>query len=152
MQMEKDGEEFYRYLIRRVDNVGLKTIFTMLADDEVKHYNALEQIQEQQTEMLQTSILADAKNVFEEMRQSGQFQINLKQVDIYFEALDIENKSKEFYQQKAYLVDEPGQKELFEQLAAEEDKHIFLIENVIDFVDQPQHWLENAEFNHLEDY
>ena len=41
---------------------------------------------------------------------------------------------------------------LFEGLAEEERKHYFLLDNVIDFLFQPQSWLENAEFVHLNDY
>ena len=29
---------------------------------------------------------------------------------------------------------------------------MFLLENMLDFISRPQTWLENAEFNHLEDY
>ena len=44
LQMEKDGENFYRDLVRQTDNKGIKTILTMLADEEVKHYKAIEQV------------------------------------------------------------------------------------------------------------
>jgi rubrerythrin len=34
MQMEKDGEEYYRELGTKCKNEGLTKIFTMLADEE----------------------------------------------------------------------------------------------------------------------
>ncbi|GAH41605.1 unnamed protein product [marine sediment metagenome] len=44
MKMEKDGEEYYRQLAQQTTNKGLQTILTMLADEEVKHYNAISAI------------------------------------------------------------------------------------------------------------
>jgi rubrerythrin len=61
-------------------------------------------------------------------------------------------RSQQFYQEKAGQMDRDDQRHLFEQLAAEEAKHYFLLENLIDFVSRPEQWLENAEWHHLEDY
>ncbi|MHC4911431.1 MAG: ferritin family protein, partial [Planctomycetota bacterium] len=55
MKMEKDGEQYYRRTAEKVNNKGIKTILSMLADEEVKHYNALARIQAQQpAEMVET--------------------------------------------------------------------------------------------------
>lgn len=39
MKVEKDGEAYYRELASKSPNNGLKRIFTMLAEEEIKHYN-----------------------------------------------------------------------------------------------------------------
>ena len=39
MQMEKDGEVFYRELAEKAGSKGLKNIFTNLADNEAEHFN-----------------------------------------------------------------------------------------------------------------
>jgi len=44
MQMEKDGEDYYRQLAQQTVNKGMRTILAMLADEEVKHYNVLESV------------------------------------------------------------------------------------------------------------
>ena len=72
MQMEKDGENYYRQLAQNVANKGIKTILTMLADEEVKHYTVLAKIQTQRPGMAETIILADAKSVFQQMKESGE--------------------------------------------------------------------------------
>jgi rubrerythrin len=154
MKMEKDGEQYYRRAAEKVNNKGIKTILSMLADEEVKHYNALARIQAQQpTEMAGTVILADAKNVFEQMNESDEkLDVDAGQTELYKEAQRIEEKSRDFYLEKAEEVSEEQQKELFLRLAEEEKKHYFLLENIIEFVSRPEHWLENAEFCHLEEY
>jgi rubrerythrin len=153
MQMEKDGEDYYRRLAQQAGNKGMKTILTMLADEEVKHYNALEIIKSQTTQITESVILTNAKNVFIQIKESGEsFDFDINQNELYEKARDIEKKSQDFYAEKANEVKEEYQKELFLQLADEEKKHYVLIDNIIEFVSQPQQWLENAEFFHLEDY
>jgi len=63
MQMERDGEAFYRDLAAKSSSAGVARILNMLAADEVKHYDILKQMAEQSNpEMAQTTILLDAKN------------------------------------------------------------------------------------------
>jgi len=153
MQMEKDGEEYYRQLARQIDNKGLQTILTMLADEEVKHYNAIERIQSTEPHMEEATILTDAKNIFVQIKESGEsFDFDIKQTDLYRKAQDIEKESRDFYTGKADEVTEKYQRELFLKLAEEEKRHYFLLDNIIEFVSRPEYWLENAEFCHLEEY
>ena len=152
-RMEKDGEDFYRRLVEQTENKGLETILTMLADDEVKHYTVLEEMQSSEPEMAETQILENSKNIFERMRETGQtIDTDVVQLDLYSQAQDIEQMSIDFYELKVEEVELDYQRDLFERLAEEERKHFFLLDNVIDFLFQPQSWLENAEFVHLNDY
>lgn len=153
MQMEKDGEEYYRQLAQQTTNNGLKTILTMLADEEVKHYNTIEKMKTAKPQMAETAILTDAKNVFIQLRESTEkFDFGIRQTELYKKAQDIEKKSQDFYLEKANEVKKEYQKEIFLRLADEEKKHYFLLENIIEFVSRPETWLENAEFYHLEEY
>ena len=153
MQMEKDGEDFYRQLAQQTVNKGIRTIFITLADDEVKHYNAIEQMKTGETQMAETTILNDAKNIFVQIKESGEeFSFDGSQIELYRKAQDIEKKSRDFYVEKADEVQEEYQRELFLKLAEEEKKHYFLLDNIIEFVSRPERWLENAEFVHLEEY
>lgn len=153
MQMEKDGEDYYRRLAQKAGNNGMKTILTMLADEEVKHYNAIKRIQTQKAQISESEILTDAKNVFVQIKESdASFDFDIKQTELYKKARDIEKKSRDFYTEKAGEVTEEYQKELFLKLADEEQKHYVLLDNIIEFVSRPEQWLENAEFYHLEDY
>ena len=153
MQMEKDGENYYRQLAQQTANIGLKTILTMLADEEVKHYDALGQMETRKPQMAETKILTDAKNLFVQIKESNEkFGFDIGQTELYKNAQDIEKKSRDFYLEKANEVEEEYQKEIFLRLAEEEKKHFFLLENIIEFVSRPETWLEDAEFYHLEEY
>lgn len=153
MQMEIDGENYYRELADKTANQGLKTILTMLADDEVKHYRAVKEAQTAEPEMAETSALTDSMNVFVEMREAGGvIDPAVDQVALYEKARDIEQRSEDFYREKAQEVENEYHRGLFLKLAEEERKHCFLLDNIVEFVSRPQTWLENAEFCHLDDY
>lgn len=153
MQMEKDGECFYREISEKTNDKGLQTILTMLADEEVKHYQAIEKMRQDDYQMTETTVLDDARNIFMEMKDRAEgFLPNQEQTELYAKAQEIEKKSRQFYQGQAAQTDKDDQKKLFEQLAKEEQKHYFLLENIIDFISRPRQWLENAEWNHLDEY
>ncbi|MFO7866613.1 MAG: ferritin family protein [Candidatus Aminicenantes bacterium] len=152
MKMEKDGEDLYREMARSTGDPGLKKILTMLADDEVKHYKIFEGMRKMaEPKMMETRVLSDARNIFTNMDPAGASD-ETGHIDMYKKALDIEKKSREFYEDKAKETGSPEEKDLFLKIADEEKKHYFLLENLIQFVNRPQQWLEDAEFNHLEDY
>ncbi len=154
MQMEKDGEDFYRQVAQQSPNRGIKVILTMLADEEVRHYNAIEKMKSAEpVQLAEGSVLTEAKNVFAQLKESGEkFTPETNQIRLYKKALDIEKKSQDFYTEKAGEVSDENTKELFLRLAQEEQKHYVLVENIIDFLSRPDTWLENAEFYHLDEY
>jgi rubrerythrin len=49
-------------------------------------------------------------------------------------------------------VNDLSQKGLFLQIAEEEKKHYWILENILNFISRPQNWLENAEWYHLDEY
>jgi len=153
LKMEKDGESFYRDIAAKTNNKGLQTILTMLADEEVKHYRAIENMRQDKYQMTETTVLDDARNIFVDMKYAEEeFESEQEQAELYEKAQEIEKKSQLFYQEKASRTDKDDQKKLFERLAKEEEKHYSLLENIIEFVSRPKKWLENAEWYHLEEY
>ena len=153
MQMEKDGEDFYYQLAQQTSNKGLQTILEMLAAEEAKHYKAIEKAISARPNLAETTVLSDAKNVFAQIKDSNEsFDFDLGQVELYSKAKGLEQKSMDFYSEKAHEVEQEYQKEIFLRLADEEKKHYFLLENILEYVSRPQMWLENAEFCHLDAY
>ena len=153
LQMEKDGELFYLKLAKKTGNKGLQNILEMLAEEEVKHYKAIEGMMQGRCEMSETAVLDNAKNIFVEMKDRGEkFEQEKDQTEFYAKAQAIEKQSQQFYEEKACKATEQNQKKLFEKLAGEEAKHYFLLENIIEFVSRPKQWLEDAEWYHLEQY
>lgn len=153
IQMEKDGEAFYRRLAGQVREAGVREILTMLAEDEVKHALAIDQMRTRVGKMADTKILDKAKNIFKRMKDfSEPFDFDHSHEELYRQAMSLEQKSIDFYLDRADQTDDPAQKALLEQLADEEQRHFRLLEGLADFVSRPRTWLEDAEFTHLEEY
>ncbi len=149
-KMEKDGEQYYRSLAKTSTDPGLSAVLNELADAEVKHFHILEQMEKLSGSLAPTEILKNAKNIFSSMKVRAGFGPG--EIEAYRKALAIEKSSEDFYEQKAAESSNPQQAALFKQIAGEERKHYFLIDNMIEFMNRPNQWLENAEWNHLDEY
>lgn len=151
MQMEKDGENYYREIIARIDNTGVKKILSIMADEEVKHYEIFAEMKSRTPELAESSSLTDVKNIFAQMKESGEdISANLGQVELYKKAQELEEKSKNFYLEKSEVVENEAQKEMLLKIAEEENRHYLILEHVIQFVTKTDHYLEDAEFDNLE--
>ncbi len=154
MEKEQFAEQYYRKLAESAPHKGLVSIFTMLADEEHTHYEVILKMKEGvPSEIADTILLTNAKTIFAKIRHSREkFKFGDTQIDAYKKAREIEQDSRAFYRQKANEAQDPRQKAIFNTLAEEENKHYFLLDNIIEFVSRPKTWLENAEFHHLEQY
>ncbi|MCU0639223.1 MAG: ferritin family protein [Candidatus Krumholzibacteria bacterium] len=153
LKMEEDGRDLYLEIARGSGDEGIKSIFLSLAADEERHRDAIRKMRKGLPEIEETEVLSTAKNVFEEIRDSGEkIDIEDTQPDLYRKARDIEDRSVKFYDEKAGEEKDHGRKRVFKALAAEERKHYFLLDHLVEFVSRPETWVEDAEFNHLEEY
>jgi len=154
MEKEKFSEEYYRDLANRVNHPGIRNILSMLADEEAKHYRTVERMRTETPEAVtDTPILQHAREIFEKMRASPRkFDFLINEAELYRKACQIEEQSREFYQERAEETQDAGQKRVFRMLAQEEAKHLSLMESLLSFVTQPEYFLENAEMYRFDDY
>ena len=153
MEFEKDSENYYRDLLKITQDQGLKKILSMLAEEEVKHYNHLKKLAENaDTELPDTQILINSVNIFTEIRKSKKYDLKGTQVDLYRKAKEFELKSKNYYLAKKEETNDQKLKAILQNLANQEDRHYILLDNIIQFVTRPEQWLEDAEFNQMTNY
>ncbi|MBP1682042.1 MAG: ferritin-like protein [Proteobacteria bacterium] len=152
MKVEKDGERYYRELASKTNDAGVKSILTMLADEEVKHYIVFDKMSKNQIIPTQPSvdIFKHTKNIFEKMQKENKTpSFSQDQIEFYKSALRSEESSYKFYTEKALMLEEGEQKQAFLRIAEEERAHYVLLENLVEYVSAPESWVESAEFNHL---
>ena len=158
MQMEKDGENYYRQLAEQSRSAGLKKIFVMLADEEVKHYHVVELLSKKSgaPQLAETKVLENVKNIFVAMRETREelYIDTTEEVQSYRKASGLEEESRKFYQEKADQAESETERKILLQLAREEANHLRIMENIIEFVSKTEsgRWLENAEWYHLDEY
>jgi len=54
--------------------------------------------------------------------------------------------------EKLYKAVTEAQRALIHRIAKEEKRHAVVLENIIEMILRPEQWVENAEFNHMEEY
>jgi rubrerythrin len=153
MQIEKEGESLYQDLACKSQEEGLKKIFLMLANEEVKHYKMFEKLANNtpKVDIPQMEVYKDAKEIFSDMKtHKSKYDFGEQEIALYQHAVDTEEKSYEFYLQQAQKMTNSKHKEIFEMIANEELKHKRLLENVVDFVSKPNVWIQSAEFYKLD--
>lgn len=154
MNKERFAEEYYRQLSGKTTNEGLSNMLNMLADEEHKHFKIVQQMQQETPlEITDTDVLGNARAIFEKMKESADnFSLDITEPELFEMAGDIEKESRKFYLEKSEEEKDTIRKEIFKKLAAEEEKHLVLIQKICDFVARPQWFLENAEMYRFNDY
>ena len=154
IEIEKEGEAYYSKLAANAENKGLRSIFTWLAGEEAKHRKIIDALRKDMApSVAATTILSDAKTVFEKMKEAQPpFHFDNIEVEMYKKARQLEKNSKDFYTEKANQAESAMCSVVFLKIAGEEDKHIVLLDTIINFVNRPHEYLENAEFVHLDEY
>lgn len=154
MNMEKEGEAYYRDLAKNCGDSGLARILSQLAESEIQHYEALKRLRDKiDPKIAECDLIADAKGVFADMAtRIGEYDFDASVVELYRKAQKQEYESADFYHQKAQEAGQGAQSELFERLAAEEKAHAIILQNIIDFISAPDTWLEDAEWHNTSAY
>jgi len=148
MQLELDGERYYRELADKMQDIGMKNIFIMLADEEVKHYILFEKMNKQQTFTIQhsTHLIKHTLLLFRKMREENpNFSFSRLHIESFKSALRTEENSYQFYLEKGNMLEDGEQKEAFLRIAEEEKEHMILLQNLLSLVEDPQQWIESHE-------
>lgn len=155
MEMEDNGFVYYTKLAGAATLPGLKTIFTSLAEDERKHFEALRNLKagNQAKAIPAAESLETAQNVFTLLPRDHEALKEMKSVlDAYKHAMKLEADSFRFYEEAAAKESDADVKALLLQIAKEEHEHFNILENVYSFVNAPNQHLEWAEFSNLGDF
>jgi len=155
MKMEEDGRALYLHLAEKTTIEGVKNIFRMLADDEQKHYEIFESMKAQPRlkGMTDSVALAQAKNVFEKLRAQRQTMAELgDSLETYRQAMQIETDSVRLYEETAAKEKSPDVQRLLRQIAAEEQKHYNILENLYLFANAPNEYLAWREFSNVGEF
>jgi len=128
-----------------------------LAEEEKRHEDIIRKLKEEKKiDEVDSDILSTAKESFEsiarDLTDTKDNVLPQQQVDVYKKAKEIEFDSYKFYADKAEETELPEVEKVFMRLAKEEKKHERIIDNIIEMVNRPNTWLEDAEWNHMEDY
>jgi rubrerythrin len=152
--IELEGKAYYETLAKESPMSALSGIFGFLAKEEQQHYELFDAVQKKKSpgELTAGTVSGEAKRVFAAL--SSQFSLPETVYDYskaYSKALELERKSISTYEDMLGKASSAAHKKILSFLIQEEQKHEHLVEHLLEFVSEPKTFLENAEFNHLND-
>ena len=154
MQMEKDGEAFYRKSAEATKEPALKEIFLHLAEEEQRHFRLFKKILEGELEGAESELdggsraLDGTKNIFVKLTaENGGMVFGDDARLVWNEALKIEEKAVKLYSEEATKERDPARKKLLDRIAAEERNHVYLIDNILSFMTDPEGFAESKKFS-----
>lgn len=152
LKMEADGKAYYEKLAGECNDKELKNLFTLLAEAEQTHYDALmSRKNEQAFAGIESQTLEQAKNIFQrlmEMKSDGPLKVD---ADGYRHAIKAEEHSIGFYEDAAEKEQSLEVRRLLQALADEEKIHLNIVENIYEFVESPKFFLAWREFSNLKE-
>ena len=151
LQLELDGEKYYRQLAAQTQYEELKYVLEQLADDEQRHYHFIQEIEKAGADQIVANpSLQAAQNVFSGNRKFTEVEaekLKTEQIDLYRAAVIKEQESIDLYNKIAEEAINPGEKSLAGILAREEGKHKEILETIVMMLNNVNDWVESAEFN-----
>lgn len=142
IKLESDGKAFYAEAAEKASDPSVKAILSALADDEKDHLRRVREIYEELKNRpgwpdSRTMIArkSGALNVFEEAGEKALASIagdgagNALKV-----ALEMENKSADFYKKRAEEASCDAEKEFYKELISEEESHVLIINRLLGFL------------------
>jgi rubrerythrin len=154
MQMEEEGEQFYRGLADKTQNKGLKRIFTLLADEERMHYRLFDALHRRaDPDIAEGQLEIKVDRLFREIHeQEAHLTGDSPQEDVYEAALADELKTVALYREFLGKAETEAQRKALQKVIKEEEEHVRVLENMVEYLRRPDLWMENAEFVHIEEY
>ncbi len=159
MQMELDGKAFYEKGMERAENPSVKKIFKMLADEEHRHYQVFRKLSSGEKPDPATDLtpsgatLNEVKNIFKEMTDAGKESLEGDTTkDLWLEALEVEKKAEKMYRDAAEKETDIHRKDILTKIADEEKTHIYLIDNLISFLADPETFIASQNYKNFQSW
>lgn len=159
IQMEIDGKKFYQVASKRSDNSIGADLFQTLAVEEDKHRETFEKIHQTIIDKkawpkidMQIDMGKKLRTVFAEATKTvgSEIEVRSTEIDAAKTAMDMENKSFDYYKDQSQRADYDVQKEFFELLAAEERGHFLILLDYYEYLKDPGAWFVQQEHPSLD--
>lgn len=155
IEMENRARNYYAESAEKLTDPSGKRILELLVQEEIRHAEALERLKAgKYGEIGSSSLLSEVKGLVEGAVKEGRGAVSSDASlrEILQKAMEIEQATKKFYEEKKSATGDPQEKELFSLLAAQELGHYLLVSSLAEYFDRPTEWIESAEFGLREEY
>lgn len=156
MEIEKEGEGFYKDLAKKAKNPMGKEMFAFLAREELKHLAVIAAAKEalESGGKLHCRQKVDTKNIskfkqgfFASAGKGAQEKLEAKAdtVSAIKAAMEFEKRGYEYYKKHRDKTAVPLVKDILGQLVEAEEEHYEILENTLVYLEQPRAWFDKKE-------
>jgi rubrerythrin len=154
IQMEIDGKEFYTQCSQACNNELGKKLLKQLSAEEDNHRKVFDgiyknigshkgwpesKISRERSRVLKTVFAEAIKNMGKDTKAVTD---ELTAIET---AMDMENKTYDFYKKRSGLASYSGEKEFYEDIAAQEKEHHHILLDYFEFLKNPAAWFVEKE-------
>lgn len=159
IQMEIDGKQYYRKASQKSSSRAGRELFEWLAAEEDKHrqkfeaiYNAVKSKKGWPDVDVQPLCAEGLGTLFSRAVKEAELNVRTSssELDAISRAMDMENKTLEFYQSQTMKTDYEAAKKFFATLAAEEKGHYLALVDYREYLVDPAGWFRKAEHHTLD--
>jgi rubrerythrin len=159
IQMEVEGKEFYLKASRESENpLGKKLLESLAAEEDVHQqefsriYNVIRYKKDWPESDFKPSGGSKLRTVFAEALKTSRQDVKTtsSEIDAAQLAIDMENKSFEFYTKQSNIASYDIEKEFYNTLAIEEREHSLILLDYYEYLKDPVGWFVKTEHPSLD--
>lgn len=154
IKKEEEARIYYEKLAAETVVPELKNLFAILAAAEQEHHDALVALKASTApHKASFKALEEAACLFKPLLAKRDLMAELKDdPDAYKHVVKEEEEGVRFYEELAAKAEDEGVRAILLGIAAEERKHLSIVENIYSFVESPKNYLAWGEFGNLREY
>jgi rubrerythrin len=154
IKMEVEARMFFEKLAVNTAVPELKTLFTLLAESEQEHHNALVGMKENMdSRKVQFKELQPVACLFKPLLAKRDLGVDImEESDQYQQIVKEEEKGISFYEELAAQTQDEETRKILLMIVDEERKHLSIVKNIYSFVESPKNFMVSAEFSNLKEY
>jgi rubrerythrin len=140
VQIEENGEKFYRDAAKEAADPSLASMLQWLADEEIQHAEKFSEMKQEAQETVEDPKIVDmGKALLKDSIGDQTFSLkdidfsSLDQVETLLEwAIEFENDTILFYEMIKSFVKEQGTRDLLDAIIREEESHVRVLQEFLD--------------------
>ena len=153
IKMEEDARKCYRKLAANSDVPEMRNLFTILAASEQEHRAALLGLKKRvDRDKSAFRALQGATCAFKPLSTRRDSISQRRDPDGYKHVVKEEEQAVKLYEDLADRTKDKQTREILLMVAAEERKHLNIVENIYSFVESPRTFLAWGEFSNLKEF
>jgi len=149
IKLEQEGHDYYVDHADETDNPFVQSVLEKLAERELEHIEAINNIAEgksvDEVTFVDLNIEQETRDIFEEFSESEKEGWKEEKADVYDHAIELETKLAKLYKELAEETEDEEEKEFFQALTKEEDKHYETLSNVFYYLTDHERWMAESE-------